>query len=64
MAIDDSRRPQPADPEPAPVASDDGVTGNEFGRPPSPGEVTDDGQRGGERELAADVGVPAEAPDA
>ncbi len=56
MAIDDSRRPQPAEPQPGPVASDDGLTGNEVGRPPSPGEAGEDGR---ERERAADVDEPA-----
>ena len=57
MPIDDSRRPQPADPQPAPAASDDGLTGNQYGRPPPPGEV---GQGGAEQEEAADVDVRAE----
>ena len=52
MAIDDARRPEPAPPQPGPVASDDGLTGNEFGRPPSPGEVPG---HSGERERADDV---------
>ena len=64
MAIDDSRRPEPAPPQPGPVASDDGLTGNEFGQPPSPAEASSDGR---ERERADDVsadgegGAPAEA---
>lgn len=52
MAIDDSRRPRPAEPQPGPVASDDGLTGNEFGRPPSPGEAGPDGR---EQERAEEV---------
>ena len=52
MAIDDARRPEPAPPQPGPVASDDGLSGNEFGRPPSPGEVAADS---GERERADDA---------
>jgi len=52
MAIDDSRRPEPAPPQPGPVASDDGLTGDEFGRPPSPAEAGPDGR---ERERADDV---------
>ncbi len=52
MGIDDSRRPEPPEPQPAPVGSDDALTGNEFGRPPPPGE---DGPGGAERERAADV---------
>lgn len=60
MGIDDSRRPQPADPQPAPVGSDDGLTGNEVGRPPAPGEVGEDGRGGGEHQRAGDVdGDPA-----
>jgi hypothetical protein len=53
MAIDDSRRPAPGEAQPGPVASDDGLTGNEFGRPPSPGEAGPDG-REGERAAEAD----------
>jgi len=43
VGIDDSRRPEPADPQAGPVASDDALTGNEFGRPPPPGEAGPDG---------------------
>lgn len=58
MPIDDSRRPEPAEPQPGPVASDDGLTGNEFGRPPEPGET---GPGHSERERAGDVDdAPAE----
>lgn len=53
MGIDDSRRPEPAEPQPGPVASDDGLTGNEFGRPPSPGEAGPDGR---EQERAEEAG--------
>jgi hypothetical protein len=52
VPIDDSRRPEPAEPQPGPVPSDDGLTINELGRPPDPGEVGDDGQ---ERERAEDA---------
>ncbi len=56
MPIDDARRPEPAPPQPGPVASDAGLTGSEFGRPPSPGEVAPDQ---GEQERAEDVDDPA-----
>lgn len=55
MAIDDGRRPEPAEPQPAPLGSDDGLTGNEFGRPPPPGE---NGPGGTEQERAADADAP------
>lgn len=42
MTIDDSRRPEPGEPQPGPVPSDDGLTINEFGRPPAPGETGSD----------------------
>jgi hypothetical protein len=52
VGIDDSRRPEPAPPQPGPVASDDGLTGREVGRPPAPGEAAPDGR---ERQRADDV---------
>jgi hypothetical protein len=52
VGIDDSRRPQPAEPQPGPVPSDDGLTIDELGRPPAPGEAAPGGQ---ERERAEDV---------
>ena len=63
MGIDDSRRPEPGEPQPqpGPVPSDDGLTGNEFGRPPPPGEAGPDGL---EEERAEDVeagGGPGQA---
>ncbi len=63
MPIDDERRPEPGAPQPGPVPSDDGLTGNEFGRPPSPGEVGPDGR---EQERAEEVAAtdPAGTPPA
>ncbi len=55
MAIDDSRRPEPAEPQPSPVGSEDGLSGNEFGRPPTPGEVGDEDQPTDEDQPAADA---------
>ncbi len=52
MGIDDGRRPEPAEPQPAPVPSDDGLTISEFGRPPEPGEV---GGGGREQERAEEA---------
>lgn len=52
MPIDDSRRPEPADEQPGPVPSDDGLTINEFGRPPAPAEA---GEDGAEQERAEEV---------
>lgn len=52
MPIDDDRRPQPGPEQPGPAPSDDGLSGNEFGRPPAPGEEGADGR---EQERAEDV---------
>ncbi len=63
MPVDDSRRPEPGQPQPgpAPIPSDDGLTGNEFGRPPSPGEAVPDS---GEHQRAGEVAetAPPERP--
>ena len=45
-------RSEPAEPQPGPVPSIDGLTISEFGRPPTPGEA---GPEGSERERADDV---------
>lgn len=59
MPIDDSRRPEPAAPQPGPMPSIDGLSGSEVGRPPHPGEVGTDGD---DRQRAEDVEVEPDGP--